>query len=137
MMYGKSSHLQKNLKTFLSLSKNYFWDTTLPPPSAFSKNSFISLSFLVGTTILDLAKLSVGTSRASGCDYPMLYKNFSYIFNIDFYLLTLKNSLVYWSQSKTLIDLPRIPTSRPTLKSVGSNGVFDPSCLSTIYLFKN
>jgi hypothetical protein len=32
--------------------------------------------------------------------------------------------------------LPQIPMSHPTLKSDGSNGMSDPSCLTTTCLFK-
>jgi hypothetical protein len=50
----------KNLRTFLSLSRNCFWLITLPPPKDFSMNCFISLSLGLATLILELAKGSDG-----------------------------------------------------------------------------
>lgn len=59
------SYLVKNLNTLPSLSKNYFWEATLPPPRDFSKNSFISASFTVGGFIDIYENESYGTSNLS------------------------------------------------------------------------
>ena len=69
----RSSHLVKNLKTFLSLSRNYFWDGTLPPPSFFSKNSRSSGSFFGGIGLHETTKLSSGAPWAGACSTPQFY----------------------------------------------------------------
>jgi hypothetical protein len=61
----------KKTRTFLSLSRNYFYDGTLPPPSFFSKNSKSSLSFLGGIGICAFAKASLGIATDGPCDAPM------------------------------------------------------------------
>jgi hypothetical protein len=57
-------------------------------------------------------------------------------YNINRFKLTSKNCLVYSSASVMRMALPKIPMSRPILKSYGINGVI-PSDLRTIWRFKN
>jgi hypothetical protein len=119
--YSLSWAEQKKTRTFLSLSKNCFYEGTLPPPSFFSRNSRSSLSFFGGIGTCESTKASVGQARAGPCDYPRLSKY----------------SLVYMSASMILIYLPQTSISLPTLKSVGSKGIWDPSCLIIICLLRN
>ena len=72
-MNWRSSHLVKNLNTFLSWSRNYFYDGTLPPPSFFSRNSRSSGSFFGGIGLHETTKLSSGALLQSGCAHPRFY----------------------------------------------------------------
>ena len=61
-MNYKSSDLTKKVRTFLSKSKNCFYDATLPPPSFFSKYSNSSGSLVGALGLHEATNASSGHS---------------------------------------------------------------------------
>jgi len=62
--------LVKSERTYLSKSKNYFWEGTLPPPSFFSKYSSSSGSLVGALGLQETTKASSGHSWGSAYGFP-------------------------------------------------------------------
>jgi len=121
MIKGSPSQWTLNHNTFLSLSKNYFYEATLPPPRECSKKSIIILSFFVTIGAWLFLKLSSGIVKLSGRSV---------------FIADLKKSLVYWSASTILIYLPYISTVSPMKKSAGTRMSWVPVFITACRLRK-